>query len=256
MKPIIGITANFSTEDEIGTKFNMGAKNQSWHLLADDYIKAVEVAGGIPVIIPVIDAYEELKSLIKRLDGVILSGGSDVSPILYGKDTNVETGVLELNRDLQESFIARYIIENTEIPLFGICRGSQIMNVSMGGSLIQDISNEEGINHADFKQKMNFLSHRIAIRENTLLKEIIKKDCELINSFHHQSVKDLGKDFKISATAFDDVVEAIEMPSRKSFTLGVQWHPEGIFKTSDSQMNIFIEFIRESLNKKEVMVNG
>jgi len=194
--------------------------------LGEKYISAVEQAGGIPLAIPLLQDKNALKILAHRLDGIILSGGPDIDPSYFHEMPHPCLGSVCPQRDETEIFITAEIIKLSK-PLLGICRGLQVMNVAMGGTLYQDISSniKEPIKHIQDAPRWH-KSHEIEIVDiDSLIYKIIGKRRIRVNSFHHQSVERPAPDFKITALAPDGVIEAMES-NVGGFCLGVQWHPE------------------------------
>lgn len=223
MKPLIGITCSMGLGIYSMTQENLP---QEQHRLNDTYMKAIVRAGGIPVVIP---SYEDLtlvKEVVDRLDGVVLSGGVDLDPYLYSQRANAHLGSVSPRRDAAELEIARYVIRETDKPLLGICRGIQVMNVAMGGSLYIDLPNEGKLAHSLGMYPRNVPTHDVEVAENTHLAKAMGAGVNRVNSFHHEAVKEVAEDFRVSAWSVpDDVIEAIELPGDR-FVLGVQWHPE------------------------------
>ena len=166
--------------------------------------------------------------MLKKTDGIIISGGEDVNPALYGKEYELERcGTITKYRDSLEQVMINYALENN-IPLLGICRGHQIMNVSFGGSLIIDIP--EDIGSESLHRNMGRTNHMIYIEKGSYLYNIVKVDSGIILSNHHQAVDKLASKYTISSYAIDKVAESIEPTDTLNhpFILGVQWHPEGM----------------------------
>jgi putative glutamine amidotransferase len=216
MRPLIGITTSFNN-----------SKNRA--NLSEKYYNAIERAGGLPLAIPPLRDKAALKALAERLDGVILSGGPDIDPSYFQEMPHPQLGNICPRRDEAEIFIAGEIIRLSK-PLLGICRGMQVMNVVMGGNLYQDISSEikDPLKHIQDAPRWH-KSHEIeSIQEDSLLFKIIGQRRIKVNSFHHQSVKEPALCYKITATAPDGVVEAMESRQKGVLCLGVQWHPEDL----------------------------
>ena len=249
IKPIIGITANYVLNDIAGTSVGAGGVNQKWHMLADDYVKAIEDAGGIPIILPVLQEIQSIDYLLKNLDGLVFSGGCDVSPVLCGEDSQKEIGELCYYRDLQEIELAKYVLDETDIPMLGICRGMQLMNVAKGGNLIQHIDEDKYGNHFFGNQNMCMPVHIVTTINGTKLHEMVGEDLR-VNSYHHQSVNELGDGFNAVAQDSNGIIEAIEFSKRNAFTLAVQWHPEGIYTTVPEHKNIFRSLVDEARKKR------
>lgn len=245
-KPLIGITTNYSFDDEPCIKSDIGGRLQQWHLLADDYIRAVELAGGLPVILPLCGELSDARETVSRLDGVLFSGGNDLNPLCYGEHNSGKVGEIQPHRDRQELELARFVLRETDLPALGICRGIQLFNVAAGGTLHQDMA-EDGLPlHSLGMVPMQEASHRVRIAEDSLLFKIVGRSCTEVNSCHHQCIKQLGEGWR--AVAWDEhcdrVIEAMELPDRKIFTLGVQWHPETLASHYPQHLALFQAFIR------------
>lgn len=239
MKPLIGITCSMGLGIYSMTMENMP---QLQHRMNDSYVKAVIQAGGIPVVIPAYEDTELLREVIDRLDGVLLSGGGDVDPVRYGQRANAHLGSVSPRRDAAEIAIARYVIEETDKPLLGICRGVQVMNVAMGGSLFIDLPSEGKLAHSMGMYPRDQVTHEIEVLADTRLAEAMGSGIGRVNSFHHEAVKELAEGFAVSASSVpDDVVEAIEMPGGR-FVVGVQWHPEELTAREEARQ-LFRDFV-------------
>lgn len=226
MKPLIGVTCKYSYDGSFAVEYGIGVPGQQWHLLPHDYIHAVELAGGIPVMLPVYDDYRQLLEVLRRLDGVLFAGGNDVNPLLYGAHPSQKTGTVTPNRDRQEIQLARHLIEDTRLPVLYICRGNQILNVALGGTLHQDLVESHFQNHSVLTAPATEVCHKVDIVDRSLLRKLLGKDTLEVNSLHHQAVDEVGNGLVVSARAADGVIEALELPQREGFTLAVQWHPE------------------------------
>ncbi len=240
-KPIIAITSSMD--------LNPNRLNDNRTMVSLDYSNSVINSGGIPVILPITDNLEVIKEQVKYFDGLILSGGGDPDPNLYGEDCLQELGDITPERDAFELVILEEFLK-TKKPILGICRGLQLMNVFYGGTLYQDIKYvDTNIQH---KQKWlaDLPTHDINILENNILFEIFGKKTRT-NSFHHQMIKDLGRELTSIATANDGVVEAIQNKNYPFF-YGVQWHPEMMASRGNLRMKkIFDKFIESCENLKK-----
>lgn len=211
----------------------------------NDYVEAVEKAGGVPVIMPVVCNEEVIETQIKNVDGVILSGGYDVNPLCYGEEPMQELGFIFPKIDQYQLKAIEYCkIFNK--PLLGICRGMQILNVAYSGTLYQDISYVDGcsIKHMQ-SSKRNAPGHNVEVAEGSHLYHILGSKA-VTNSFHHQCIKRIAPGFKVAAVAKDGIIEAIEN-EEDVFTLGVQWHPESMVQDSVPMLGIFKELIQKSI---------
>lgn len=242
-KPIIGITGAY-------VKHNEYMEGVYVH---HDYHKSVAANGGIPIILPYINSEIALETL-PVCDGIILSGGEDVDPQLYGQDPHHHLGPTTPERDLAEISIVNYALENN-IPLFAICRGVQILNVALGGTLIQDIPSQvkEPIQHAQ-KIDRSRDSHWVTISRDSKLFEIVGSERVRVNSLHHQALGRIAADLRIVAQSSDGIIEAVEYIHPTTFTVGVQWHPESMASTNPLMNNLFAEFIKNSAKVPDLSV--
>lgn len=243
MKPLIGVSCNYDYRDDVGLASHMGAETQDWDFLAADYIRAVENAGGIPVIIPQLVNTKEAEKILDRLDGIILSGGHDVNPQLYGEQIKGCCGTLMPMRDEQDITLARAAWEKG-VPTLGICRGMQVMAVAFGGTMYQDVKVEiDTENHFYMMLPRNYPSHKVVLEDGTYLKEILGDKIIGVNSFHHQAVHEIPAIAKMAAVSEDGLIEALEFGGEDRFFLGVQWHPEMMFD-SDQQKKLFQALVK------------
>jgi len=188
-----------------------------------DYGESVFDAGGAPVLLPpAIAGPEYTDDLMCGLDGLLLSGGSDVDPRIYGSVPGPRSGILDPLRDAFEFSLVKSAIA-ASIPILGICRGSQVLNVSQGGSLVEHLEVGTGESHNFFGYAPSHRSHAITIEQGTILHDILGPEA-VVNSYHHQSVEVPGEGLVVAARTSDGVVEAIEDADR--LIVGVQWHPE------------------------------
>ncbi|MBO4990559.1 MAG: gamma-glutamyl-gamma-aminobutyrate hydrolase family protein [Firmicutes bacterium] len=242
MKPIIGITCNYDPLDTVGKASNMGTDGQDWNYVAGDYVYAIEEAGGIPVILPRCKDMTVLEPLLDRLDGVLMSGGHDVNPLSYGEWIRGCCGRVIQERDVMDLSILRYAYE-TKKPILAICRGTQILNAAMGGTIYQDLEKDGGFEeHAMDTSARQYPVHRVELETDSILHRIFGRKLVPVNSYHHQAVKQLGKNVTVTARSEDGVVEGIEVSGGADFVVGVQWHPEMMY-TSDEQKLLFRAFV-------------
>lgn len=242
MKSKIGITVNYSNDDKVGEITHLGGANQEWQLIANDYIKAVEKAGGLPILIPIYGNVENIGHIIDILDGIIFSGGNDIDPSYYNESTSEKAGDIVPKRDVQE-FTLMELAKKKNIPILGICRGHQLLNISSGGSLYQDLETHDFENHFLIESPMNEVAHGVNVEDNSICKEIFGSSEIKVNSYHHQSVNTLGKNLKVTVVDSKGVIEAIELDTDIcDFALGVQWHPETLIE-HQHHLNIFKTFI-------------
>lgn len=237
MKAFIGITGSIFAEenDSLFQGYERAA-------VSDDYVSAVEKAGGIPIVLPIVDEEESIKEQVARVDAIVLSGGYDIDPIHWGEEISPKLDRIFPRRDAYELKVIRYAREMKK-PILGICRGHQILNVAFGGSLYQDIFDLPGVLQHVQKAKPYEASHSIQTKEGSFLREVIGES-RRVNSYHHLAVKDLGKGLEVSAVAPDGIVEGIEYHGEDEFIIGVQFHPEMMHRHEEFALNIFKEFIK------------
>ncbi len=213
-----------------------------------DYEEAVRRAGGeVRILNYETDSPE---SVVSEVDGILLPGGDDVQPSLYGAEAHAAFETAEPGRDAYEIELARRAVD-ADLPLFAICRGIQVLNVARGGTLVQDIPSErpEAMAH-EVRDAPHTIAHDVWVSEgtllHTLLRERIDGDTCPVNSRHHQAVQAVGSGLVVSATAPDGVIEAVEDPSKR-FCLGVQWHPENFYRTGEFRalFEAFVDAARE-----------
>lgn len=210
----------------------------------DDYVAAVEQSGARA---RVLEVSESPRAVVEQVDGVLLTGGGDVDPVFYGEDRHPTVFDAEPGRDEFEIDLARRAMQ-ADLPLLAICRGSQVLNVAAGGTLLQDIPSaiSASLTHT-IEQPKDCVAHEIRVlphsRLHAALGPIVDSSCTCrVNSRHHQSVGRLGERLIAAATAADGVIEAIEAPDAR-FCLGVQWHPENFWRTGEFRA-LFDAFVR------------
>lgn len=201
------------------------------------YFKSVERAGGIPIMIPMVKDLNLLEPIIDMLDGIVLTGGSDVHPILYGENPIQELSNVSLARDKFELKILELALEKG-IPVLGICRGMQLANVYFNGSLYQDIYKEldDVLGHLSISTVFEG-HHKIDIKKDSFLDEIFKGEDILVNSIHHQAIKKLGDGMEVIAKSEDGLIEGVIHNEHKF--IGVQFHPEEMINTHPGFLEIY-----------------
>lgn len=210
--------------------------------VTNTYIQAVRYSGGIPFILPLIRSDRILNEYISVCDGFLFCGGNDITPLLFGQEPKNGNGKTNITLDLFQIRLMKQVLASQK-PVLSICRGMQVFNVACGGTVYQDISLMPG-KHLDHMQQSfsrQEVSHRIYIVPDTHLKNYIG-GCLFVNSYHHQTLDKIGKGLIVCATASDDAVEAIEMPEHP-FAIGVQWHPESMYRSSEEMRSLFGNFI-------------
>jgi putative glutamine amidotransferase len=225
MKPVIGVTSSYSP------------KEQDYEL-PEAYAQAVIKGGGIPILFPPI-VNAEIDRYLSLVDGVILSGGTDVDPNIYGELPIPQMGSVDPMRDTFELKLTYSIIKEQK-PVLAICRGCQVLNVAAGGSLWQDINTQikNSLKHNQ-QAPLNFASHLVRLTNGSMLNKIYENEKVGVNSFHHQGIKSLGLGLTSVAWADDGTIEAVEGVG--NFMVGVQWHPERMLDSE--HIKIFKAFI-------------
>ncbi|MGI8927828.1 MAG: gamma-glutamyl-gamma-aminobutyrate hydrolase family protein [Tepidiformaceae bacterium] len=207
------------------------------------YLHAVQRAGGVPIMVPPFLSPEALAAILAVARGLILTGGGDVSPALYGEEPHPATAGASDARDSVELECIRHAIE-TGMPVLAICRGMQVLNVAFGGSLVQDIPTAlpEALPHGQAEAR-EVPTHEVVAAPGSRLAGVLGAATLSVNSLHHQSVRDIGKGLEVVARAPDGVIEAMEMPAREAFLLAVQWHPEELAPHSAPARHLFAALV-------------
>lgn len=231
-KPIIGITTNNTTN----------SYGQPLIMLQRSYVKAVLDAGGVPVLIPSLIADDGWDAVYSRLDGVLFSGGGDISLDYFHGDPHPRIDDVDLERDSVELKMVQAAASDGK-PFLGICRGCQIVNVALGGTLYTHIPDQlpNALDHDYPGNKRTVLVHEVKIEEGTHVAEIYGDPIIKVNSLHHQGLKDIAASLRVAGHAPDGLVEAVELPEHP-FGLAVQWHPEWL-TDQESTKNLFRKFI-------------
>ena len=225
-KPLIALTLDYETSKEYS--------NYPWYAIRENYFTSIEESGGIGVGIP--HNMKDIVSLLHKIDGLVITGGNfDIDPNIFGESSVHKTVKLKENRTNFELLAAEIMLKQNK-PVLGICGGEQLINVLYKGSLIQHIPDEikNPIEHEQ-KNPRNEAGHSVTIQEHTKLYSIISKQNIMVNSAHHQAIKVPGKGLIVNALSNDGVIEGIEDP-KKSFCIGVQWHPEFFIQGSDNKL--------------------
>lgn len=242
-RPRIGITMRIELETE---RF----------YLSRHYSEAVEAAGGAPLLISLIPDPEYISAITETLDGVLLPGSdSDVDPLRYDREPLPALGNVHAIKDETDLLLLEEA-EERRLPTFGICFGMQILNVSRGGTLIQDVPTQipTAIKH-DQGQPRDRRSHRVKLLEGSLLSSMAPDGSALVNSHHHQAIETVGRHLEATAWTSDGLIEAVEDPRPDRFVMAVQWHPEHGWKQDVLSSNLFQRFVSESRQFAQSTVN-
>ena len=226
--PLIGVT----------TSVTFGSTPERAYVNAS-YLHAIQRAGGIPVLLPPHLDERARQTLASHVDGIILTGGGDIDPRRFGEPPHATVYEVSEARDGLELELVSVAIDR-RVPMFAICRGIQVLNVALGGTLYQDIASEPG-STIDHRQKAprDVPTHRVTVTGETRLAEVLGALDVEVNSFHHQSIKSLGRGLREVAWAPDGIIEGVEMPSADGFVLGVQWHPEDLVDRDPAARRLF-----------------
>lgn len=244
-RPFIGIPCR-SDGSMIYKGRHINAQNSS-------YIRAIIHAGGVPFLIPLEARDEVLRVLFERADGIFLTGGGDIAPEFFGETPILSLEDVQSARDELEFVLVRWALEENK-PLFGVCRGIQVMNVAAGGSLYQDIASQcPDANRHDYfysaDYPRDFLAHSIAIEPGSRLGAALSADRLPVNSLHHQALKHVPSVYQVVAQSPDGIVEGIEVTDHP-FAVGVQWHPEELVASQEAAQRLFSAFADACRNGK------
>ncbi len=228
MAPFIGLTGNIEYK----------AGDRQGLYLGEDYTDAVYTAGGIPLIVPFTKNLSALDEIVALIDGLILTGGGDLSPLIYGEEPHTGLGEISPLRDNVEVYLLQATLQAKK-PVLGICRGIQVINAALGGTLYQDLPRQLGtdIQHSQ-KGPVSYAAHTVMLKDNAQLTRIFGVTDMLVNTRHHQAIKKVAPGFVAVAHSKDGVIEAIESKT-DPFVIGVQWHPENLWRNDESQLALF-----------------
>lgn len=210
------------------------------------YLNAIEAVGGIPLLIQLSQNEHVLRTLYDLCQGVMLTGGIDMAPVFYGEAAHEKLGETDARRDEVEILLTRWAIAEGK-PLLGICRGIQVLNVAMGGTLYQDVQSQivgaGEHRESGLRKQWDYLAHPIKIAEDSWLAGRLDTAELDVNTLHHQAVKGLAEGLRVTATAPDGVIEAVEGQSEQ-FLVGIQCHPERLWDSSDPRwQRVFAAFV-------------
>ena len=232
-KPLIGLTCSRIPNQDGFPTFAVN----------DTYSRSISTAGGIPILIPLELTKSDLDALLDRVDGVVFTGGYDIDPHKYGGQSHPKVMHIDQDRDELEIHLVKTMAEQG-MPILGICRGLQVINVAMGGSLYEHLPQQftGSIQHDNHDKPRDHLSHHVVVEKDSLLAQILASKQVQVNSLHHQGVRKLGNHLHPTAYSPDGLVEAFELPGA-AFGLAVQWHPEELQEHED-QRRLFHVFVK------------
>jgi putative glutamine amidotransferase len=230
--PVIGVTGR--------TDQSARPPNLPLFAISQTYVQAVELGGGAPVVIPPHVEEAKLRAIFEHLDGLLISGGGDVLPALFGEDDSGLLWLVDERRDRAEIALARWALAEG-LSLLAICRGPQVLNVAAGGTLIQDIPTQipDALSHSSVAGRpKGFVAHTVEVTADSRLAALVGAGELGVNSSHHQAVKDVGAGLVVTARAPDGIIEGLEAPDHP-FCVGVQWHPEAMLESQPVMRRLF-----------------
>lgn len=224
----LGVSANFFHSDPQRPVF----RGKTLQYVEGRMASSIARCGALPVLVPAIDDEAALLRFVEHLDGLVLTGGADVSPLSYGQTPIREAWSGDKLRDDYESWLVRWCVEHRR-PVLGLCRGAQLLNVALGGSLFQDIGEQVAgaLVHRDW-ERYDETGHAVRLEAGSWISEIYGgADRIAVNSVHHQALRDVASGLKVTAWAPDGIIEAVEWIDDERFLVAVQWHPEWLETT-------------------------
>lgn len=242
MRPLIGIPCAGNVRSH---------RNYRRFAIGQSYCHAVELAGGAPILVPLLEDEEAQQAVYHRLDGLLLAGGGDIDPRLFGQKRRAKLVSVDRPRDRVESLLARRAFEDN-LPVLAICRGVQMLVVALGGKLVQDIPSQvpDALRHNFHPDHpRNYLGHEIIVEPASRLANLLGAQRMEVNSFHHQSVQSVLPTLQVAAHAPDGVVEAVEAPGKR-FIVGVQWHPEELVEDDPRMKRLFTALVDAALESR------
>ena len=241
---MIGITCDL----DLGTGRETRVPGRGVHVLYDDYVQAVLVSGGLPILLPAVRGEDSRVAYAQPLHGLLIPGSpADLDPAYYGEEPHQHLGPVNPRRTDFEIQLVRLALAR-ELPVFGICGGAQVLNVALGGSLYQDIPSQvpKAYKHSGAPER----AHSVDLAPDTRLATILGLQEMRVNSLHHQAVKVPGQGMVVSASARDGIIEAVEI-SGQSFVIGVQWHPERLFVEDEAAQRLFSAFVQAAAARRD-----
>jgi len=237
-RPVIGIVGNLLVEQG---GFSPGMERS---YVNNDYVAAVERAGGIPLILPVVRGQDVAERQTECADALLISGGYDIDPLLYGEEPHRALEFVYRDTDIFQLRTIKTALAKGQ-PLLAICKGIQLLNVACGGTIYQDLDEipDSFVKHSQ-NRKRSCPSHTVVAEEGSVIAELLGMTFP-VNSYHHQAVKDVGRGLKVTSRAMDGVVESLEMEG-EPFVVGVQWHPEMMMSGGDEMLPLFLRLVEEA----------
>ncbi len=243
-RPLIGITASESN--------HIKPPHHAIFSLNQVYVRAIEDSGGVPLLLPPILSEDSMREIFATLDGILFTGGGDINPSIYDEPPHSTLWGLSDDRDRVELELARWAAHH-EKPMLAICRGTQVLNVALGGTLIQDIPSEvpDALEHSfdDAVVARDYIAHPVKVAGGSHLRKVLQSEIVRVNSWHHQALKRIAPDLKVVAQSPDGIVEAVEIEEHR-FAIGVQWHPEWLYTNQPEMKRLFIALVEASGNGK------
>lgn len=243
MKPLIGIT----------TATQNNAHGWPFYQAYRANVLALVEAGGLPVLVPNGLDMDATREIYERLDGILLPGGGDVDPASYNESQHELTRKVDPVRDALEMQFAQWAVED-DVPILGICRGHQVLNVALGGKLIQDVPTmvdtdiTHSINFSD--QPRGMILHEVEVSAGSQLAQILGATTVQVNSIHHQAVAEIGDNLTITAKSADGIIEGLERTD-KTYVLSVQWHPEDLVADHEHAKRLFASLVEAAKAKMQ-----
>jgi putative glutamine amidotransferase len=227
--PVIGIPAALGRPTETGYVHQQ---------VGSPYVRALERCGALPLMLPVTENAETIRALVDQVDGILFQGGGDLAPSFYGQEKHKTVTYVDETTDKFELEMCRRGLE-VDKPILAICRGIQVLNVALGGTLVQDLPTEElvTVTHRQSAPRSE-LTHLVHVEPGSRLAELLGSTELAVNSFHHQAIDHPGEGLRVVARSQDDVIEAVEDPSH-SFVVGVQFHPEETAESAPETCRLF-----------------
>jgi putative glutamine amidotransferase len=236
-KPLIGVTPGLAGPSE-NREF---ARASDVLYCGVDYVNRIAEAGGVPVLLTLTEDPDAIHRMVDVMDGLLLTGGEDVDPELYGQEPLMPGMIALAERDRFELELLKQFLV-TEKPVLAICRGHQVLNVALGGTLIQDIPSVNGVVHHSQSTPPPATTHHVELREDSLAAHVLGTTSVNVNSYHHQAVDHVAPSLRVTGRSEEGFVEALEH-NKLPYVMGVQWHPERLCVDGSNQHLLFESFV-------------